>query len=1053
MKWPGYGDFIDGYGSHGTMCGSSIAGAPLSDASDRNSPIVLTLATGAAPLARLSVVDFSAGYEATQLYVPANLKVDYLPVHVRADATISSDSWGSLLGGYNSRAQDFDTFLWRNPDFISFVPAGNYGLYPPTSQGQIITPAIAKNVVTVGAGFRIPTSAGLKVGVYKVVSFRFGLSFSRPLPIMEHSSLPLLASVIPSNSQVEVVVADPITACTPLNNVAQVAGRIVLVNSAGCSTSQKGTNVMAANGIAVILVQTLLDKLVPPQLDTTEEGSESIKVPMSMIFKTDGDNLIDALQRGSGSLFISGTVVLLDSNSVTDFSSYGPAPDGRIKPDIIAPGSTIQTAASSVRAYGEQCAFDKFSGTSVATPMAAGTAAIVRQYLRAGFYPSATNKTVLSTPFTPSGILIKALIIAGAKSLEGGVARATGELMGPPPDGYQGWGRLSMSGSLPLEGFTDPRVRLQVLDRGQFTLVGQNVTVTGLVATGTGPISIVLAYYDYPADVNSFTALVNDLTLIVSVDGRNYFGNNDENNSAPVPDSVNTVEKVLLKSLQPGANVSIVVTAPRLPSLILDPTTPQRWAVAVVGHFSGYLESELNPFWAKWANRMPPSPPPPSPPSPPSPPPQPPSPFPSPPSPPSPRPPPRPPSPPKPPRPPPSPPPIPPSPPSPSPVPFPPPLPAPASPAPPPENPAPSPPPQLPPPSPLPPPPPLPLLSPPPSTSPPPLYPPRQPPLPAPPPPRPPPVQPPPPPSPSPSPPPPSPSPPLPPPPRPPPVQPPSPPSPSPSPPPPSPPPPLPPPPSPQPPPSTSPLPSYPPRQPPLPVPPPPRPPPVQPPPPPSPSPSPPPPSPSPPLPPPPPPPLPPPSPPPPSYPPRQPPLPAPPPPRPPPVQPPPPPSPSPSPPPPSPSPPLLPPPPPPLPPPSPPPPRPPPPSPPPPLPPPSPPPPRPPPSPPPPRPPPPSPPPPRPPQLRSPSPPSPFPRPPPPPLPPPPSPPPSPVPPLRQPPPSSPSPPPQAPPRPPLLPPRPPKPPPKPPAFPPSPPRQPRSPPPSPRPPPRPAP
>ncbi|GLI64306.1 hypothetical protein VaNZ11_007533 [Volvox africanus] len=792
---PNFGDFIDGYGSHGTMCGSVIAGSSLSDLSDRKSPTVLTLATGTAPLARLSVVDFSPGYEATQLFVPTNLKVDYLPVHVRAGATISSDSWGTLLGDYNNRAQDFDTFLWRNPDFISFVPAGNYGNYP-SSQGQrIITPAIAKNVVTVGAGFRIPKSAGLNVGVYKVVFMRFGLSFSRTLPIMEHSNLPLLASIIPSNSQVEFAVADPITACAPLNNAAQVAGRVVLVRSSGCSIVKKGTNVMAANGIAVILVQTFLDKLVPPQLDTSEEGSESIQVPISMIFKTDGDNLIDTLQSESGSLFISGTVVPLDSNSVTDFSSYGPTRDGRIKPDIIAPGFMIQTASSSTRAYGEQCAFDKFFGTSVAAPMAAGTAAIIRQYLRAGFYPSATNQTVLSTAFTPSGMLLKALIIAGAKSLEGGVARATGELMGPPPDGYQGWGRLSMSGSLPLEGFTDPRVRLQVLDRGQFSLPGQSVTVSGLVATGTGPISIVLAYYDYPADFNADKALVNNLNLIVSVDGRNYTGNNDENNAMPVKDSLNTVEKVLLKTLPPGANVSVVVEAPSLPSLILDPTTPQRWAVAVVGHFSGYLESELNPFWAKWANRIPPSPSPPQPPPPPSPPSPPPSPFPSPPSPPSPRPPPRPPSPPKPPRPPPSPPPIPPSPPSPSPVPFPPPSPAPPSPRLPPENPAPSPPPQLPPQSPLPPPPPP--LSPVPSmsTSPPPSYSPRQPPLPAPPRPRPPPVQSPPPPPPSPSPPPPSP-PPLPPPPSPPPLPPP--PSPPPLPPPPS-PPPLPPPPSPPP--------------------------------------------------------------------------------------------------------------------------------------------------------------------------------------------------------------------------------------------------------------
>ncbi|GIM06163.1 hypothetical protein Vretimale_10562, partial [Volvox reticuliferus] len=800
---PGAGDAIDGFLSHGTMCGSSIAGAPLSNSSDRDSPIMLTLATGAAPYARLSVVDFSVGYEAKQLNVPFNLTVDYFPVHAAANATIFSDSWGSLLGGYNARAQEFDKFLWKNPDFISFVAVGNYGNNPPSSQSRLPTPAIAKNVVAVGAGYRIPTSAGLNVGVYNISYIRFGITFSRTLPIMELSNLPLLASVIPNNSQVEVAVADPITACTPLNNAAQVAGRIVLVRYGTCSTLQKGINVMAANGKAVILVPLVLDRLAPPQVDTFEEGWELIDVPISSTYKNFGEDLIGNLQSGAGSFFVTGTVVPLDSNSVVDFSSYGPASDGRIKPDIIAPGYSIQAAASTYRAFGDSCTFDTYWGTSVATPLVAGTVAIMRQYFRTGFYPFATNKTMFSTPFTPSGMLLKALIIVGAKSLQGGVAMATGELMGPPPDGYQGWGRLSMSDSLPLEGFTDPRVRLQVLDRGNFSLSGQNITVSGLVATGTGPISIVLAYYDYPADVNALTSLYNNLNLIVKVNGRNYYGNNDENRVQPVADSVNTVEKVLLKSPQPGANISIVVEAPSLPSLILDPTTPQRWAVAVVGHFSGYLESQLNPFWAKWGNKMPPSPAPPRPPSPPSPFPTPPSPS----SPPSPRPPPRPPSPPKPPRPQPSPPPVPPFPPSPSPVSSPPPSPAPPSPRPPPDQPAPPPPPQSPSPSPLLSPPPPPLLSPlpsPSSASSPPLYPPRNPPLPVPPPPRPPPMQPPPPPlpspplSPSPSPPP---TPPPPPPPTPPPPPPPSPPPPPPPTPPPPPPPNTPPPPPPIPPP------------------------------------------------------------------------------------------------------------------------------------------------------------------------------------------------------------------------------------------------------------
>lgn len=36
------------------------------------------------------------------------------------------------------------------------------------------------------------------------------------------------------------------------------------------------------------------------------------------------------------------------------------------------------------------------------------------------------------------------------------------EPLGPPPDPFQGWGRLDLSRSLPLEGATPPGWRLQV---------------------------------------------------------------------------------------------------------------------------------------------------------------------------------------------------------------------------------------------------------------------------------------------------------------------------------------------------------------------------------------------------------------------------------------------------------------------------------------------------------------------------------------------------------------------------------------------------------------
>lgn len=100
-----------------------------------------------------------------------------------------------------------------------------------------------------------------------------------------------------------------------------------------------------------------------------------------------------------------------DPDTVTNFSSRGPTADGRLKPDVVAPGSYIL----SVRA--PQAPIDNFwepfdqnyaymGGTSMATPLTAGSAALVREWLG----------KVRGIP-TPSAALMKAVLINGATQL------------------------------------------------------------------------------------------------------------------------------------------------------------------------------------------------------------------------------------------------------------------------------------------------------------------------------------------------------------------------------------------------------------------------------------------------------------------------------------------------------------------------------------------------------------------------------------------------------------------------------------------------------------
>ena len=81
--------------------------------------------------------------------------------------------------------------------------------------------------------------------------------------------------------------------------------------------------------------------------------------------------------------------------SVPDFSSKGSTLDGRIKPDMVAPGVMLCSARAeeASSAQGESCSstthsdgttplYMALNGSSMATAVAAGGATMVRQYLR-----------------------------------------------------------------------------------------------------------------------------------------------------------------------------------------------------------------------------------------------------------------------------------------------------------------------------------------------------------------------------------------------------------------------------------------------------------------------------------------------------------------------------------------------------------------------------------------------------------------------------------------------------------------------------------------------
>ena len=77
----------------------------------------------------------------------------------------------------------------------------------------------------------------------------------------------------------------------------------------------------------------------------------------------------------------------------------------------------------------------------MATPVVAGSAALLRQYFTDGFWPSGAASP--NDSFVPSAALLRAVLVGGAVAIDGMEAN-TGLPVDPPPSSRQGFGRLHL---------------------------------------------------------------------------------------------------------------------------------------------------------------------------------------------------------------------------------------------------------------------------------------------------------------------------------------------------------------------------------------------------------------------------------------------------------------------------------------------------------------------------------------------------------------------------------------------------------------------------------
>lgn len=253
----------------------------------------------------------------------------------------------------------------------------------------------------------------------------------------------------------------------------------------------------------------------------------------------------------------------LNINTLASFSSTGPTRDGRIKPDIMAPGSYTTSTKSSlpsatycvtVPPVPPNPSYAVCSGTSMSTPVIAGLAAVAREFYDK--YYGITN---------PSAALIKATLLNGAENMGQNYNF---------PNFNTGWGRANISSSFPINK------NVYFINNGQvFTGSGQSYSFNLNIKPGS-KIKATLVWTDKEGSITTPPAsprLVNDLDLVVKdSQGVVYYGN-DFKPPYNDADRLNNVEQVRIENAIGGKYI-FTINAFNIP---LGSNAPQSFSIFV----------------------------------------------------------------------------------------------------------------------------------------------------------------------------------------------------------------------------------------------------------------------------------------------------------------------------------------------------------------------------------------------------------------------------------------------------------------------------------------
>ncbi len=222
---------------------------------------------------------------------------------------------------------------------------------------------------------------------------------------------------------------------------------------------------------------------------------------------------------------------LSSNDNLNNSSSRGPADDGRIKPDICAVGTSVNSTI-------DDHTYDIKSGTSMACPGVAGSLALLYEAYRD-----------LNNGQNPSAALMNGVILNSAD-----------DMGNPGPDFKHGWGRINVRKAYEI-------LKSQNYESSQISQNSVNAH-TLVIPSNTKQVKIMIYWTDYQGNPSVSKALVNDLNMTATGPDGSFYEplvlNPTPNPSLldqdaePGTDDLNNVEQIVIDNpIQGPYNLSI----------------------------------------------------------------------------------------------------------------------------------------------------------------------------------------------------------------------------------------------------------------------------------------------------------------------------------------------------------------------------------------------------------------------------------------------------------------------------------------------------------------